>query len=427
MILLYRTLTTILYPIIIIYIFLRKMRKKEDPKRYKEKILISNFNVNKKNNLKLIWFHAASIGELKSIIPIIEVLNNKNINLEFLITTITVSSSNLAKIELKKFDNAYHRFLPVDVNFLIKKFLQLWKPDAIFLVDSEIWPNLILSAKDNKVPLILINARLTFKSFKKWNLILGTAKKIFSSFDLCLASNIETKNFLKILNAKNIIYTGNIKLLSKIDQNQVCNLNEKILSKNKFWLAASTHQGEEIFCLKTHVELKKSYNNTLTIIAPRHIERSAAIKSLCDKLNLKSQILNKNETIQEGFEVIIINSFGILSNYLRYAKSVFIGKSMLKSLEKVGGQNPIDAAKLGCKIYHGPYIYNFKEVYEILEKNNVSKRINNHYQLTEHLIADLENNNKDIDKFNNLKKNLEKNTLDNTLEGINKYIFNDFK
>lgn len=427
MILLYRTLTTILYPIIIIYIFLRKMRKKEDPKRYKEKILISNFNVNKKNNLKLIWFHAASIGELKSIIPIIEVLNNKNINLEFLITTITVSSSNLAKIELKKFDNAYHRFLPVDVNFLIKKFLQLWKPDAIFLVDSEIWPNLILSAKDNKVPLILINARLTFKSFKKWNLILGTAKKIFSSFDLCLASNIETKNFLKILNAKNIIYTGNIKLLSKIDQNQVCNLNEKILSKNKFWLAASTHQGEEIFCLKTHVELKKSYNNTLTIIAPRHIERSAAIKSLCDKLNLKSQILNKNETIQEGFEVIIINSFGILSNYLRYAKSVFIGKSMLKSLEKVGGQNPIDAAKLGCKIYHGPYIYNFKEVYEILEKNNVSKRINNHYQLTEHLIADLENNNKDIDKFNNLMKNLEKNTLDNTLEGINKYIFNDFK
>ena len=427
MILLYRTLTTILYPIIIIYIFLRKIRKKEDPKRYKEKILISNFNVNKKSNLKLIWFHAASIGELKSIIPIIEVLNNKNNNLEFLITTITVSSSNLAKIELKKFDNAYHRFLPVDVNFLIKKFLQLWKPDAIFLVDSEIWPNLILSAKDNKVPLILINARLTFKSFKKWNIILGTAKKIFSSFDLCLASNIETKNFLKILNAKNIIYTGNIKLLSKIDQNQVCNLNEKILSKNKFWLAASTHQGEEIFCLKTHVELKKSYNNTLTIIAPRHIERSAAIKSLCDKLNLKSQILNKNETIQEGFEVIIINSFGILSNYLRYAKSVFIGKSMLKSLEKVGGQNPIDAAKLGCKIYHGPYIYNFKEVYEILEKNNVSKRINNHHQLTEHLIADLENNNKDIDKFNNLMKNLEKNTLDNTLEGINKYIFNDFK
>ena len=116
------------------------------------------------NNSKLILFHAASIGELKSILPIIKELEKKNENLEFLITTLTTSSANLAKIELKKFKNAKHRFLPLDVNFIMKKFLSLWKPDAIFLVDSEIWPNLIFLANQKKIPLGIINARITKKT-----------------------------------------------------------------------------------------------------------------------------------------------------------------------------------------------------------------------------------------------------------------------
>jgi len=145
MILIYRILTTLIYPLLLIFIYYRKILKKEDSIRFKEKILISHFNVNRKKESKLIWFHAASIGELKSIIPIIELLNKNKNKLEFLITTTTLSSGNLAKIELKNIYNAYHRFIPFDVEFLIKKFLLLWKPDAIFLVDSEIWPNLILN------------------------------------------------------------------------------------------------------------------------------------------------------------------------------------------------------------------------------------------------------------------------------------------
>ena len=121
-------------------------------------------------------------------------------------------------------------------------------------------------------------------------------------------------------------------------------------------------------CINAHLTLKKHYKDIVTIIAPRHIDRVKKIKILCDKYNLKVQILNKTDLILDDREIILINSFGLLNSFYKYSKSVFIGKSLIKKLENVGGQNPIDAAKLGCKIYHGPYVYNFKEIYEILQK-----------------------------------------------------------
>ena len=327
MILLYRVLTTLIYPLLLIYIFIRKLKKKEDPIRYKEKIFISHFNIVRKET-KLIWFHAASIGEFKSIIPIIEELNTSH-NYQFLISTTTLSSSNLAKEELKRFDNVQHRFFPFDVSFLINKFLLLWKPDMIFLVDSEIWPNLIFKANQLKIPMILINARLTYKTFKKWMMFPKSAKKIFSLFNLCLASNTETKNFLEKLNARNIYLNGNIKFINKINEQRLENLNENILINNRFWLAASTHEGEEILCLKTHLKLKEKYKKIITIIAPRHIVRVQRIGELCKKYKLDFQILDKGETIFKNKEIIIINSFGVLQNYFKFAKSVFIGKSII--------------------------------------------------------------------------------------------------
>ena len=140
MILLYRIFTIILYPFLFIFLYYRKLINKEDPIRFKEKILPGYFNANKKNT-KLIWFHASSIGEFRSIIPIINNLSSGKKDLDFLVTTSTVSSGNLAKIELKKFNNVYHRYFPFDVPFLMNKFIRFWSPDRIFLVDSEIWPN----------------------------------------------------------------------------------------------------------------------------------------------------------------------------------------------------------------------------------------------------------------------------------------------
>lgn len=421
----YRILSNLLYPIFVIFVYFRKFIKKEDPLRFKEKILISHFNVKREKNNKLIWFHASSIGELNSIIPVIENLNTNSKNLLFLITTTTLSSGILAKNIIKKFNNIEHRFFPLDVDFLIKKFLTLWKPDIIFLVDSEIWPNLIVSSKKLKIPIALINARLSRKSFHRWMRFPKIASKIFNSFDLCLSSNLETKKFLEKLNSKNIFFHGNIKLINKINPGNIKNLNKDVLLKKRFWIAASTHENEEILCLKAHANLKKRYNDILTIIAPRHINRSSKIKTLSEKFNYNTQLLNQGDMILDNKEVVIINSFGVLQEYFKYSKSVFIGKSINEKLKDDSGQNPIDAVKLGCKIYHGPYVNNFKDIYELLEKNNISKKIETYEDLSNNLIIDLEFPIKKNNFSIQIIETLGKKTLSDTMKNINNFINND--
>ena len=425
MILLYKVLSAFLYPFLILMIYVRKFLGKEDLYRFKEKIFPSNFNIIDKQNSKLLWFHAASIGEFKSIIPIIKQLNIQNKNFKYLITTTTLSSGNLAKVEFNNIENIFHRYFPLDVPFLIEKFLYQWKPDRIFLVDSEVWPNLILKAKNHNIPIALLNARITAKSYNNWMMFPTTARQIFNIFKLCICSSSETKRFLEKLNAQNTFFLGNIKFIEDIDQKKIKSINENIFLSGKFWFAASTHREEDIFCLKTHLILKQKFKDVITIIAPRHIERSKTIKTLAEKMDLNAQILNRGETILKDKQIIIINYFGALNEFFKYANSVFIGKSMIKRLKKVGGQNPIEAAKLNCKIYHGPYVYNFEEIYKILEKANISKIINNHEELSKNLIADLENNNQ------NNKKNLDsikvygQKTLDDTMSLLNNFISND--
>ena len=202
-------------------------------------------------------------------------------------------------------------------------------------------------------------------------------------------------------------------------------MNKDVLLKNKFWLSASTHEGEEDFCLKTHLLLKNDFRKLITLIAPRHISRSKKIKRLCDNYNLNSQILNKDEFINDKSEIIIVNSFGVLNQFYKYAVSVFVGKSNLKFLKKVGGQNPIDAAKLGCKIYHGPYVYNFSEIYEILNNLKISKQVNSPKELSEHLKNDLVKTKELKSNLSLPIHNLSKETLDITMSNINKFLLNE--
>ena len=418
---LYRTITFIFYPLIIIFIYLRRFNKKEDKKRYKEKLFSSCFNIKRNYDFKLIWFHAASIGELKSILPVINELDKSN-NYEFLVTTVTLSSANLAENELRRFKRATHRFFPIDVNFLMEKFLDLWKPDAIFLVDSEIWPNLIFLSSQKKIPISIINARITFKSYKRWMMVPNLAKLIFNQFNLCLASNKETKKYLENLNAKNIFYFGNIKFCETYDNGRYKNENSSFLSSNIIWLAVSTHEGEDLLCLKTHKKLKDKIKDIVTIIAPRHIDRVKQIKKISEQLNLNSQVLNKGDLILKNKEIIIINSFGGLNNFFKYSKSVFIGKSMLKKLKDVGGQNPIEAAKMGCKVYHGPYVYNFNEIYELLAENKVSNKITSSEELYEFLSTDLKSEKKKDSSFQNILKNIGEKILKDTVIKINSVI-----
>ena len=363
-------------PIIIIY---RIFKKKEDPKRFFEKI--GKFDKSSNNNL--IWFHGSSVGEILSVVPLIEKLEKKNRVKKILITSNTLSSAKIIKkLKLKKI---FHQFFPLDANFLVKKFLNHWKPKAVFFIDSEIWPNMVLRIKEKNIPLVLLNARITKKSFQKWSFINNFSKKIFSKFDLCLSQNDTTSNYLKILGSKNIKKIGNLKF-SESSSNLKFNSKfkiKKLLKKNKIiFTAISTHSGEELLCAKVHVNLKKKYKNIISIIIPRHIHRAHEIKEELNQIGLNVYIHSSNKNIPNNTDIYLVDTFGETKSFLKLSKITFMGKS----IHGYGGQNPIEAAQLGNRIIHGPNIENFVEVYNFLKKLGISTKIKSYKDLEKLII-----------------------------------------
>lgn len=389
MYLIYRIFTVLFFPILIIFIFLRIFLNKENNSSFSEKVLSTTLE-NKINN-KLIWFHGASIGEMISILPVVNFVLNKK-KTDVLITSNSITSGKMIRQYYKNKKNIFHQYLPLDVPHLNKKFLNKWKPSVAIFIDSEIWPNFIFYIKKRNIKLVLINARITNKTYKRWKIFKDAAKKIFSSFDVSMASSMESFNYLKNLGAKKVKYFGNLKY---IPNSMITKKNKKTihnLKNRKIWCAASTHPGEEIFCIKVHKKIKQSHNKILTIIAPRHIKRVNAISEICKNDKLKYQIVkNTKEKVLDKTEILIVNSFGLLPLYYNMSRSVFMGKSMLKNLILVGGQNPIEAARIGCNIYSGPFVYNFKEVYQFLIKNKIAKKIKTVDQLAALLIKDFKN------------------------------------
>ena len=268
---------------------------------------------------------------------------------------------------------------------------------------------------------MLINARLTKKSLNKWKIISNFAKKIFSNFDLCLTASNESKNNLNELKVKELKYIGNLKYSVESKPDDIKDSNKKILNNYKTWCAASTHKGEETIVLKAHKEIKKKHENILTVIVPRHINRSVYIKNLSKKFNLNAQILSDDDTINPNTEILIINSFGVLPKYFNYCKSILMGKSFIKERKNVGGQNPIEAAKLGCKIFHGPYVYNFQEIYDFLKSYGMAEKINDELELANRVIKNFENLNKTNNQIDLLKRHGEK-ILKETTKLISGYL-----
>ncbi len=417
----YKLLNYVFYPLALAVIYIRKIFKKEHHLRYKEKIFSKDFKISKSKN-KLVWFHAASVGELMSVVPLIKKINEKN-ELDFLITTITTTSALIVEREFNSYENINHRFLPIDNPILIKKFLDGWKPSLALFVDSEIWPNFIFKIKDNKIPLILINARLSKKTFERWMLISGFAKKIFNSFDLCLASSENTKKYLEKLNDKEIKFIGNLKYSIEIEGNIFFNKNLSKLKNYNYWCAASTHFPEERFCIETHKHLSRSINNLLTVIIPRHIIRSEEIGKVCKNNELNFQILNENDEINERIEILIVNSYGKLPQFFKYCRSVLMGKSLKEKFKSSGGQNPLEAVKLGCRVYHGPYISNFEDIFSKLRHHKISEKIESPEELSSKLINDFKNIN-NYKKSNNseLISDFGNRILEDTITKINEFI-----
>ena len=362
----------IISPIIIIY---RILKKKEDPKRFLEKI--GKFSKKNTNN-NLIWFHGSSVGEILSIIPLIENLEKRKNIKKILITSNTLSSAKIInKLKLKK---TFHQFFPLDAEFLVEKFLNHWKPKAVFFIESEIWPNMILKIKEKNIPLILLNARITKNSFKKWNSILSFSKKIFSEFDLCLGQNNKTCNYLKALGAKNIKKIGNLKFSqtnSKLKNRSDLKIKKDFRKKKIIFSAISTHKGEELFCAKVHANLKKKYKNIITIIIPRHVNRANEIKEELNSNNLNVHLHTSKRAININTDIYLVDTYGETKSFLKLSRITFMGKSIYAT----GGQNPLEAARLGNRIIHGPNIENFTEVYEFLKKHRISTKIRSYKDL----------------------------------------------
>ena len=395
-------------PIIIIF---RIFKGKEDTSRFKEKVGIFS---KKRNKGKLIWFHGASVGEIQSIIPLLERFEkNKEIR-QILVTSNTVSSSFI--IKNLKFKKTIHQFFPIDCNFISKKFLNYWKPTKAFFIDSEIWPNTVNNLYKRNIPIFLLNGRITKKSFRRWKFFSYFAKSIFGKFYLCLSSNTETKKYLKKLGAKNIKFIGNLKFSQS--ENEKTNLNKdliNLINSRKAWCASSTHYNEEELCGMTHIRLKKRFKNILTIIIPRHINRIDSIKAELQNLDLKIHLDEPKKKISPDTDIYLVNSYGKTKLFYKVCKNIFLGGSLIEH----GGQNPLEATRYGCKVLHGPNVSNFREIYKFLNKKKLSKKISNQDQLINCVIKYInsKNNSKKIIKDLHL---IGMNILNKTYREINK-------
>ena len=403
-------LILLISPLIIIF---RLLKKKEDLKRYKEKFCTFS---KKKIKGQLIWFHGASVGEIISIIPIIKVLEkNKKIK-QILVTSNTLSSSKiLTNLKLKK---TIHQFLPIDTNYHTKKFIKYWNPSAAIFIDSEIWPNFITNIKNKKIPLILLNARITKKSFKRWMMFRSLAKKLFQQFDICMPASLESKRYLKLLGAQKIKYIGNLKFSEIEKEKTVLKASlKKFFKSKKIWCASSTHHSEEKLCGIAHKKLKNKYKNLLTIIIPRHVNRVRDIINEMENLKLRVHLHNSKKMIKDNTDIYLVNTYGDTKLFFKICKIIFLGGSIIEH----GGQNPLEAARYGCKILHGPNISNFKEIYYLLNKYKVSKKIVNQDQMIKNIDL-LYKNTSNTHKLELKIKNLGDKILKSTLKEVNFFI-----
>ena len=409
MLFIYQLIISILLLISPIILLIRILRKKENIKSLKEKF---SFNSKRRVNGKLIWFHGASVGEVLSIIPLIKHYEKDKSIKQILVTSSTLSS--LKVIKKFNFKKTVHQFYPIDHFIFNNKFINYWKPSLGIFVDSEIWPMMFQNLKYKNIPIILLNARLTKKTFSRWIKIKSFAKSVFNKITVAYPQNKETNLYLKELDVRNIITIGNLKFSENSDEN-LNNISKKLkseLDKKKIWVASSTHKTEEIFCAKAHLKLKKKITNLLTIIIPRHIHRANEITNQIKNLNLKIALHSSKPKNLKNVDIYLVDTFGETKKFHQIGNTVFLGGSIIKR----GGQNPLEATRLGAKILHGPNTDNFKDVYKHLKLLNISKKINTPLQLASSIIFKKnKNSGKKIKKIGQKILNKTINELDNLI------------
>jgi 3-deoxy-D-manno-octulosonic-acid transferase len=309
----------------------------------------------------LIWVHGASVGEILSALPLIERLRARGIRV--LVTSGTVTSSDLAEQRLPS--DVIHQFVPLDAPRFVRRFIEHWRPGLALFMEQDLWPNLMIEATRRGVPLILVNGRLSEASFQRWRRVPDTIASLLGRFDLCLARTPADGARFSELGAPRVVTSGNLKLdvpAPPADARALEALKAAIGSRPVF-AAASTHAGEETAVIEAHQRLRKNFPGLLTLIAPRHPDRGSGVAQIASAAGLKTAVRSFGELPDAATEIYVADTLGELGLIYRLAPVVFIGGSLIPH----GGQNPIEAAKLGAVILHGPHVGNFAEIYAALD------------------------------------------------------------
>lgn len=307
----------------------------------------------------LVWVHGASVGESVAALPLVSAIL-KQPDRHVLVTTGTVTSARLMGERLPP--RAFHQYAPLDSSASVRRFLGHWRPDLALFVESELWPNLILETNARGVPMALINARISDRSFRGWSRAGALAKRLLSSFDECLAQDDATSTRLKALGAKSVTVAGSLKADAAplpVDEAALEQFRAAVGARPLF-LAASTHPGEETLLLD--VALKLRATNGLTVIVPRHPVRGTEIEAEATTKGLTARRRSTGSLPESTTDVYIADTLGELGLFYRAAPFAFLGGSMIAH----GGQNPLEPARLGTAVVTGPHTYNFDETFRVL-------------------------------------------------------------
>jgi 3-deoxy-D-manno-octulosonic-acid transferase len=391
----YSQIMTLGKPIIMGALKNRINRGKEDPDHIQERYGMAS---RLRPDGELLWVHVASVGEAQSLLPLIDLYLKQNCDSSVLVTSITTTSAELLSKRLPP--RAFHQYLPVDRPKWVKRFLEYWQPTLVFWAESELWPIMISEIGKRRLPMALINARLSEKSYRNWSYVRKYAEDILSAFTVILTQTESDKKFYQSLGARSVVTVGNIKFAASdlpINSNDYQVLQEKIINR-PVWVYASTHAGEEELAVATHLKLKEIHPNLLTIIIPRHPDRRETIVNkissdglvITSRTNLK--VLPKVET-----DIYLVDTLGELGLFYKLCPIAMIGRSF--SEDGGGGHNPLEALRLGSVVLHGPNTQNLQDIYSQLHHCGVAQLIQNPDDLATTILHLLNNPN----DMNNLK------------------------
>ncbi len=374
----YRLFSAAMTPLTPLFLAQRLRHGKEHGVRLPERRGVS---VRGRPSGPLVWLHGASVGELISVLPLIERIHARDVNL--LVTSGTVTSGGLAEQRLPR--GVIHQFVPIDVPFYVRRFLDHWQPDLALFVESELWPNIIIETSRRAVPMILVNGRLSANSFRRWRHAPATIGDLLRRLDLCLARTPADAERLGDLGARHVINTGDLKLdgpAPPADRDKLAAL-QRAVAERPLIAAASTHEGEEAAMIDAHQRLCANFPNLLTLIVPRHPERGASVADLARAAGLNVRLRSRGELPDVATGIYVADTVGELGLIYRLAPIVFVGGSLIRH----GGQNPIEPAKLGAAILHGPHVANFAEIYAALDHAHGAELIADPSKLTAALAA----------------------------------------